>query len=87
LPSRAVKFAIAHNTTSGKGQNPDGRKLKDQDGYERNHPAAFGWKSPRTTSGNIPAHKMASAMIAKIPLPLSRHIAATFRSPTQARRW
>jgi hypothetical protein len=71
-------FAIAHNTTSGKGQNPDGRKLRDQDGYERNHPAAFGWKAPRTTSKGK-ARKHASAMIAKIPLPLSRHIAATFR--------
>lgn len=28
-----------------------------------------------------PARKMASAMIAKIPLPLSRHIAATYREP------
>jgi hypothetical protein len=33
--------------------------------------ASFGSKSPQ--------RKMASAMIAKIPLPLSRHIAATFR--------
>ena len=41
-------FNIAHNTTSGKGRNPDGR---------------HGSKS----SGR----KMASAMIAKIPLPLS----------------
>ncbi len=41
-------FNIAHNTTSGKGRNPDARKA-------------------------------ASAMIAKIPLPLARHLAATFR--------
>src|SRR5208282_3720631 len=34
-------FNIANNTTSGRGQNPDGCKLKDQDGYERDHPAAF----------------------------------------------
>jgi hypothetical protein len=33
----------------------------------------------RTTSSKSPARKFASAMIAKIPLPLSRHIAATFR--------
>ena len=44
-------FNIAHNTTSGKGQNPDGRKS--------------------ATPG-----KVASAMIAKIPLPLNRHIGA-----------
>lgn len=57
----------------------DGLKLKDADGYERLHPNAFGWKSPRTTSGNVPARKQASAMIAKIPLPLARHIAAVYR--------
>jgi hypothetical protein len=36
-------------------------------------------KISRMTSSNSPARKMASAMIAKIPLPLSRYIAATFR--------
>lgn len=56
----------------------EGIKLKDRDGYERSHPAAFGWKAPRTSSKST-GRKMASAMIAKIPLPLSRHIAATFR--------
>lgn len=55
-----------------------GHKLKDQDGDERNHPNAFGWKKPRTSSGST-ARAYASAMIAKIPLPLSRHIAAVFR--------
>jgi site-specific DNA-cytosine methylase len=58
----------------------EGYKLKDADGYERNHPAAFGWKSPRTSSGAKRARNFASAMIAKIPLPLSRHIAATYYS-------
>lgn len=77
-------FNIAHNTTSGKGQNPDGRKLKDQDGYERDHPQAFGWKSPRTSSKATSARKMASAMIAKIPEPLSRWIARAYL-PAQAR--
>jgi hypothetical protein len=33
----------------------------------------------RMTSSKSPARKFASAMIAKIPLPLSRHIAATYR--------
>lgn len=72
-------FNVAHNTTSGKANNPvnDGHKHKDLDGYERDHPDAFGWKIPRTSSGSN-ARKMASAMIAKIPLPLSRHIAATY---------
>jgi len=36
-------------------------------------------KISRMTSSKSPARKMASAMIAKIPLPLSRYIAATFR--------
>lgn len=71
-------FNVAHNTTSGKGRNPDGRKLKDQDGYDRDHPRAFGWKAPKTTSKGS-ARKFASAMIAKIPLPLSQHIAAVYR--------
>jgi hypothetical protein len=35
-------------------------------------------KISRMTSSKSPARKMASAMIAKIPLPLSRHIAATY---------
>lgn len=35
---------------------------------------------PRPSHGNSPRRKAASAMIAKIPLPLSRHIAATFRA-------
>lgn len=77
-------FAVAHNTTSGKGQNPDGRKLKDTDGYDRMHPAAFGWKSPRTSSGAADKRKFASAMIAKIPLPLSRHIGAVMRAERAA---
>jgi hypothetical protein len=36
----------------------------------------------RMTSSGSPARKFASAMIAKIPLPLSRYIAATFRPQT-----
>jgi hypothetical protein len=85
-------FQVAHNTTSGKGQNPDGRKsdgatwfgdyaaMKEgikQRGSGRDWFAGDG-KISRMTSSKSPARKMASAMIAKIPLPLSRHIAATF---------
>jgi hypothetical protein len=82
---RAIKnnggswFAVAHNTTSGKGQNPDGRKVgKDSLG---GYGGGFGWDgSPmRRNNSQSPHRKAASAMIAKIPLPLSRHIAATFR--------
>jgi hypothetical protein len=138
-------FAVAHNTTSGKGQNPDGRRLKGCDcqhpettpsgfaaisedcpihGPLDGHleptittifPATNGRKVPsldggrRTDPGKgarfttrdcgaeggvkqgvdwpsmsrlygskSPQRKMASAMIAKIPEPLSRHIARTF---------
>lgn len=56
--------------------------VKGSEGYERNHPAAFGWKKPGTSSKSS-ARKAASAMIAKIPLPLSRHIAATFRTQSE----
>ena len=72
-------FNVAHNTTSGKGQNPDGRKTAKDGlgGYGGN----FGWDGSPLRRGNSksPGRKMASAMIAKIPLPLSRYIAATFR--------
>jgi C-5 cytosine-specific DNA methylase len=67
-------FNIAHNTTSGHGQNPDGRKQK---GSGRAWFAAPGQIS-RETSSKSPARKFASAMIAKIPLSLSRHIGRTY---------
>lgn len=51
-----------------------GEKHKDVDGYERTHPDAFGWKTPRTSSHSH-LRKAASAAIAKIPFPLARHIA------------
>lgn len=50
---------------------------KGSEGYDRDHPSAFGWKKPDTSS-NSPQRKFASAMIAKIPTVLSRHIASTF---------
>jgi hypothetical protein len=122
-------FAVAHNTTSGHSQNPDGRKVPgfrfdgsgrsfqsasvaetgvkapgmnwidrsrrgqdftriagkhaadgrkaDGTGRGRNHDHPFGWSPPTTTSKGT-ARKAASAMIAKIPLALSTHIARTF---------
>jgi hypothetical protein len=67
------------------GRNPvhELTGTKGSDGYERDHPDAFGWKKPGTSSKS-PARKMASAMIAKIPLPLSRHIAAAFKPAAEA---
>jgi hypothetical protein len=52
--------------------------VKGSDGYERDHPAAFGWKKPGTSSHST-ARKAASARIAKIPLPLSQWIARTYK--------
>ncbi len=95
-------FNIAHNTTSGKGRNPDGRKVSERiihirdgaahtkhltDPYE--HEVAEGRKGAGAGAAwfdqnlcqlpsNSSRRKMASAMIAKIPLPLSRHIARSF---------
>jgi hypothetical protein len=112
-------FNIAHNTTSGVGRNPDGRKHKgdrfrdpscptrqggqrgrkydlDKDGLKqpginlsevgfnvanaREFGAMVdGVKVPRTAEDKRQhigtSRKFASAMIAKIPLPLARHIA------------
>jgi hypothetical protein len=72
-------FAVAHNTTSGKGRNPVGRKLAD--GIKQ---GGTWWHDPgsasRTSGSKSPARKMASAMIAKIPQPLARHIARTFKA-------
>jgi hypothetical protein len=77
-------FAIAHNTTSGKGQNPDGRKVGGIDfngygtpGYKAQ---AFNTTAQKRIGGT---RKFASAMIAKIPAPLARHIARTFKAIQQ----
>lgn len=78
-------FAVAHNTTSGKGQNPVNKRegIKGDDGgAERDHRNAFGWRKPRTSSASV-ARKAASAHIAKIPLPLARHIARAWHPQTE----
>ncbi len=93
-------FALAHNTTSGKGQNPDGRKSttssaprqwRDRERPRMNEdPAAVkvggGWfgrgddqSLMRQFNSRSAARKHASAMIAKIPLPLARHIAQVLK--------
>jgi hypothetical protein len=104
-------FNVAHNTTNGKGRNPDGRKVPDRivhirdgaphtrhltnpfehEGIKVPGRGAKGWFgsyaeqkatgtiSPGRMHGkNHPKRKFASAMIAKIPEPLSRFIARTF---------
>jgi hypothetical protein len=90
-------FNVAHNTTSGKGRNPDGRDPMSQRGFQQTAAdnladglkqggdwfaeARKGGKGGTSASfgSGSPARKMASAMIAKIPLPLSRFIGATFK--------
>lgn len=99
-------FNIAHNTTSGKGQNPDGRKVNDRIIHVRDgaahtkhltnpaehikQPGLSGVRSngkgdrwfqdgATSTGSKSTKRKAASAMIAKIPLALSRHIAAVYR--------
>jgi hypothetical protein len=86
-------FNIAHNTTSGKGQNPDGRKgVPHRTKGHWTNPAEHGTKNgndwfgagdncslQRRHGSKSNGRKMASAMIAKIPLPLSRHIGVTFK--------
>lgn len=52
--------------------------VKGSDGYERDHPDAFGWKKPNTSSHSS-ARKAASAHIAKIPLELATHIASAWK--------
>jgi hypothetical protein len=63
-----------------------GQKNRDADGYDRNHPKAFGRKKPRTCSSAVHARKAASAAIAKIPLTLSRHIGKVYH-PDNADRF
>lgn len=88
-------FAIAHNTTSGHRQNPDGRKMPGFrfDGSKKSfqqaavdgikhHGSGAVWfdTGPASVSSKSPGRKFASAMIAKIPLPLSTHIARVFKN-------
>ncbi len=69
-------FNVAHNTTSGHGQNPDGRKQPGIAGPRKNGKGDRWFQDGAAQHGSrSSARKAASAHIAKIPLPLSRHIA------------
>ena len=78
-------FNVAHNTTSGTGQNPV---------HELNERGVKGWTPNGERLGanqlgrkywsTSPQRKAASAMIAKIPLPLARHIAAVYHPRAEA---
>jgi C-5 cytosine-specific DNA methylase len=63
-------------------KNEGVKAVRDGEGYGGN----FGWDGSPMRRGNSKSssRKFASAMIAKIPLPLSRHIAATFKPRAEA---
>ena len=73
-------FNVAHNTESGTGQNPVHEGTKQGGDWfgancESSMSRLYGSKSAK--------RKMASAMIAKIPFPLARHIAKCFKIPQE----
>ena len=78
-PAKGIKnnggswFAVAHNTTSGKGQNPDGRKCGG-DWFNADESSLMRRMASKST-----ARKAASAHIAKIPLPLARWVARAWK--------
>lgn len=63
-------FNVAHNKESGCGNHPDGRKGVGGTWFEGNVGNIM-----RQGKSKSSARKAASAMIAKIPLPLAQHIA------------
>lgn len=67
-------FNVAHNTASGHGQNPDGRK-NGGDWFS----SGEGMSLQRAQSSKSSARKAASARIAMIPLPLASWIAKCFK--------
>jgi len=83
-------FNVAHNKTSGKGQNPVERLSKATKDDDAGLKCGGDWFGPgvksamREHSSKSPARKFASAMIAKIPLALSKHIARIYH-PCAAR--
>jgi len=74
-------FAVAHNTMSGRKNNParcEGIKVGGG-WFHDSTPGAI-----RSTSSKSPTRKAASALIAKIPLALARHIAHVYRPECRA---
>jgi hypothetical protein len=67
----------------GSGRSFQSASVKAQADGLGGYGGSFGWDDTPLRRGNSrsPARKAASAMIAKIPLPLSRHIATVFKRP------
>jgi hypothetical protein len=74
-------FNVAHNTASGHGQNPV-NLASNEDGVKQHKSGRHWFADPDSISGSTgsksSARKEASARIAKIPLPLARHIARAY---------
>lgn len=86
-------FRVAHNTTSGKGQNPDGRPLHTPhmtNPWEHDDIKCPGdWFSKdaslmRQYSSKSTKRKFASALIAKIPFELSSYIGRVYKPQSVA---
>jgi hypothetical protein len=73
-------FAVAHSTTSGHSQNPDGRKAPS--GTQSFNDGPRTPDSLASMGGKSSARKAASAHIAKIPIVLARHIARVYHPET-----
>jgi len=71
-------FRFAHNTTSGHGQNPDGRLEHIKQGGDW---FQVPWSLSNHWSSS-PKRKFASALIAKIPFELARYIARVYKPIT-----
>lgn len=89
---KSFQSASVELTGHGRGRNPvNGNKAGHWTNPDENGTKCGGdWFNAsqpsisRMTSSKSPARKFASAMIAKIPLPLSRHIAATYYPKAEA---
>jgi hypothetical protein len=76
---QSASVAIAHNTTSGHGQNQDGRKQPGISGLRKNGKGDGWFQDGAAKYGSqSSARKAASAHIAKIPYALARHIAESW---------
>lgn len=70
-------FNVAHNTTSGHGQNPDGRKIGNRN-IGRETTGEHKWTSSWSGETKPSLRKAASARIAKIPFALAQHVAQVY---------
>ena len=78
-------FNVAHNTTSGKGRNPDGRKQPGLSGTRENGKGDRWFQDGAAEHGSkSPARKAASALIAKIPFELAVHIGRVYAATRAA---